>query len=276
MINKIVYLSLAFFLSVAGLQTNSTKAVNTFTKPIVTQPVNQKFLVDGTERTAIIFPNSAPAPKEGSPIVFVFHGHGGTAQNAMRRFRIHADWPEAVVFYMQGLPTATGRDPQGEKPGWQNSPGLHADRDLKFFDSAVEWAKQKYKIDDKRIYVCGHSNGGGMTYALWSARSSVIAAFAPSAAVFGFKARNAAPKPALLIIGEGDDIVPTANQERNAEVVLRLNECRQTGKETGRGIKLYDCKAGADTAVYTHSGGHRMPDDAGEMMVKFFKQHKLR
>lgn len=269
-------LSLALFVIVVCMQSNAVEANGSFVKTILAEPVNQKFMVEGVERTAIVYPNSTSAPNDGSPLVFVFHGHGGTAKFSERRFRIHTHWPEAVVFYMQGLPTTTSRDPQGGRPGWQNSPGMQGDRDLKFFDVAVKWAKQKFKIDDKRIYACGHSNGGGMTYALWSARSNVIAAFAPSAALFGFKARNASPKPALLIIGEGDNIVLTSNQERNASIVLRLNQCEQTGREIGTGIKLYQSRVGADTEIYTHSGGHRMPDDTGEVMVKFFKRHKLR
>ncbi len=240
------------------------------------QAANQKFTVDGVERTAIVTPNTAPIPKEGSPLVFVFHGHGGTARNSAQRFRIHAYWPEAIVVYMQGLPTVTGRDPQGNRPGWQNTPGQHGDRDLKFFDAVLDWARKQYKIDANRIYACGHSNGGGMTYALWSARSNIIAAYAPSASVFGLKAANAKPKPALLIAGKGDDIVPFENQERNAGVVLKLNQCETQGKEVGETATLYHSKVGADTTVYIHSGGHQMPSNAGEMMVKFFKEQKLR
>ena len=41
--------------------------------------------------------------------------------------------------------------------------------------------KTDYKVDDKRIYSTGHSNGGGFTYLLWAARGDVFAAFAPSA-----------------------------------------------------------------------------------------------
>lgn len=240
------------------------------------EPITQKFTVDGVERTAIIVPNSATAPKEGSPLVFIFHGHGGTARNSFNRFEIHRHWPEAVVAYMQGLPTVTGRDPDGKLPGWQNAPGLQGDRDLKFFDAVVDWAKKTYKIDVNRIYAGGHSNGGGMTYALWTARSQVIAAFAPSAAVFGFKAARSQPKPALLIVGQGDTIVPTANQERNVTVVLNLNQCETTGKPFAPNVTLHKSKVGADTAVYNHNEGHRMPDNTGEMMVKFFKEHRLK
>jgi polyhydroxybutyrate depolymerase len=239
------------------------------------EPFTQTFIVEGVERSAIIVPNSVTAPATGSPLVFIFHGHGGTARNSFRRFAIHQRWPEAVVAYMQGLPTASPRDPQGERPGWQHNPGENNDRDLKFFDAVKDWAMSRYQIDPSRIYAGGHSNGGSMTYVLWAARSDVIAAYAPSASVFGYKGLNATPKPALLVIGRGDTIVPTENQERNAEMVLRLNQCQPPGQEVSPNIKLYQSQVGADTAIYVHNNGHRMPDNTGEMMVRFFKRYKL-
>lgn len=242
----------------------------------VAELFNQTFTVDGIERTALVSPNSVPAPKEGSPLVLIFHGHGGTARFAANRFNIHAHWPEAVVVYPQGLPTVSNRDLQGQRSGWQILPGQQSDRDLKLFDAVLDWAKKKYKIDGSRIYAGGHSNGGFFSYVLWVSRGDKIAAFAPSAAVFGNKATNANPKPALLITGQGDNIVPSERQEKNVEAVLKLNQCETTGKEIGKGITLYKSKANADTAVYLHNGGHKMPDNTGEVMAKFFKEYRLR
>ena len=34
--------------------------------------------------------------------------------------------------------------------------------------------KQDYKVDEKRIFSTGHSNGGGFTYLLWSERPDVF------------------------------------------------------------------------------------------------------
>ena len=105
-------------------------------------------------------------------------------ENAARTFHIETNWPEAIVVYMQGVNTP-GRltDPEGKKPGWQHNAGDHGDRDLKFFDAVLASLKSDYKVDTKRIYSTGHSNGGGFTYLLWAARGEHFAAFAPSAAV---------------------------------------------------------------------------------------------
>ena len=108
---------------------------------------------------------------------------------------MHELWPEAVVVYMQGLSTP-GRltDPEGKKPGWQSAAGDQGDRDLKFFDALLATLKQEYKIDERRIYSTGHSNGGGFTYLLWSARPNMFAAVAPSAAVAARQLKDLKPK----------------------------------------------------------------------------------
>src|SRR5947209_19138424 len=90
-------------------------------------PTPRTWDVDGVQREALVF---APAKKTEAkaPLVFDFHGHGGTAKHAARTHHLHETWPEAVVVYMQGLNTP-GRltDPEGKKSGWQAGPGDQKD-----------------------------------------------------------------------------------------------------------------------------------------------------
>src|SRR5688572_22401811 len=68
----------------------------------------QTFDLAGIRRQAVVYINAKPAPAEGAPLVFVFHGRGGQVQAAAARFKLQEHWPEAVVVYMQGLPGAAG------------------------------------------------------------------------------------------------------------------------------------------------------------------------
>ena len=143
----------------------------------------REWKVDGVARAALVY---APvtAKTNPAPVVFAFHGHGGTMERASKMFGYHTEWPEAIVVYMQGLNTPGQlTDPEGKKPGWQKTVGDQNDRDLKFFDAVLTSLKKDYKVDAKRIYSTGHSNGGGFTYLLWAARGEHFAAFAPSASV---------------------------------------------------------------------------------------------
>ena len=92
-------------------------------------PLTEKeYKVDGVARKALVYA-PATAAKRDTPVVFAFHGHGGTMAHAARTMAYHSHWPEAICVYMQGLNTP-GRltDPQGTRPGWQMSAGEQGDR----------------------------------------------------------------------------------------------------------------------------------------------------
>jgi polyhydroxybutyrate depolymerase len=195
--------------------------------------VERQWKVDGVERLALVY---APAPNGNSsrtkmPLIFAFHGHGGTMRYAANKFGYHRVWPEAIVIYMQGLPTpGVLTDPQGKRNGWQKSVGDQNDRDLKFFDAVLASLKKEYSVDDKRIYATGHSNGGSFTYLLWAERGETFAAVAPAAAAAGRSLLRLKPKPALHVAGENDELVRFPLQQRTMEAVRKLNGCTEEGK----------------------------------------------
>lgn len=235
----------------------------------------QTWTVDGVTREALV---SVPAklPAGGAPLVFAFHGHGGSMKQAARSFPIHEKWPDAIVVYPQGLPT-TGQitDRAGEEAGWQARAGLEGDRDLKFFDVMLTDLRKRYAVDAKRIYATGHSNGGGFTYLLWAERGDLFAAMAPSSALLGrgAGAEKLKPKPILHVASPQDELVKFAWQQRMLDYVLRLNGC-DAFKPSAIGYTAYPSKSGHDVGVYLHAGGHRYPSDAApDLIVRFFQAH---
>ena len=72
-------------------------------------------------------------------------------------------------------------DSVGRGAGSQASAGAQEDRDLKFFDAMLADLIKEGRVDERRVYATGHSNGGAFTYLLWAERGDVFAAFAPSA-----------------------------------------------------------------------------------------------
>ena len=228
--------------------------------------------MDGVAREALVYvPPSAKTMN--TPVVFVFHGHGGNARQAARSFGIYQHWPEAISVHMQGLKTP-GRltDPEGNKPGWQSGPGDQGDRDLKFFDAVLERLKRDYRVDEKRIYATGHSNGGGFTYLLWAERGEVFAAVAPSAAAARYVGQLA-PKPALHLAGEKDALVKFQWQKLMMDEVRKLNGCDTNGQPWGAKGTIYPSKSGTPFVTLIHPGGHELHPQAGAMIVKFFKEH---
>ncbi|MCU0784892.1 MAG: dienelactone hydrolase family protein [Verrucomicrobia bacterium] len=229
-----------------------------------------EFKVDGVTREALIYV-PLRAKTTPTPVVFVFHGHGGSARQAAASFAMNRHWPEAISVYMQGLNTP-GRltDPDGKRPGWQKEIGDQKDRDLKFFDAVLARLKQDYKTDGKRIYSTGHSNGGGFTYLLWAERGDVFAAVAPSGAAFREVARLK-PKPAMHLAGEQDPLVKFTWQELTMNAVRKVNGCDREGKPWDKQCTIYPSKTGTPVVTFIHPGGHQFPKEAPALIVKFFK-----
>jgi len=236
------------------------------------EPERLELTVDGIRREALVY---QPAKKGDGPppVVFGFHGHGGTARGAAKSFQLHQHWPEAIVVYMQGIPTP-GRltDPEGKRPGWQHDPGDHGDRDVKFFDAVLAALKKKQRLDEDRIYATGHSNGAAFTYVLWAARGDVFAAFAPSAG--GSRSiRTLKSKPAMHIAGEKDPLVKFAGQQLVMKAVRAINGCADEGVPWAKGCTLYPSKKNAPFVSFIHPGDHKYPAEAPALIVRFFKEH---
>jgi polyhydroxybutyrate depolymerase len=230
------------------------------------------FTVDGVARTALIHvPASASATP--TPLVFVFHGHGGSARQAARSFHLEMEWPEAIVVYMQGLPTVGQlTDPQGVRNGWQATAGDNGDRDLKFFDVVLARVKQDYRVDAKHIYATGHSNGGGFTFLLWLRRGDIFAAVAPSSAVATY-AEQLKPKPVMHIAGDHDPLVKFAWQQTMMTAERRIDGCAAAGMPWAKDCTLYPSAGGTPVVTFIHPGGHGFDPSAPALIVKFFKEH---
>ena len=232
----------------------------------------REWKVDGAVREALVYV-PLRAKTEATPVIFAFHGHSGTMDHAARTFGYHTLWPEALVVYMQGLNTpGILTDPEGKKPGWQSRIGDQGDRDLKFFDTVLTDLKQDYRVDEKRVYATGHSNGGGFTYLLWAARGDRFAAFAPSAAPAAKNLALLKPKPVLHVAGEKDPLVKFVWQQQTMNALRNLNGCG-AGKPWAKDCTLYESKLGTPVVTFIHPGTHKFPEVAPALIVKFFKEH---
>jgi len=236
------------------------------------QPITLQ--VSGIERELLVYLPTKPGDS-GAPLVFGFHGHGGTAQSAARSFGFHRLWPEAIVVYMQGIPTPGAlTDPDGKRFGWQHDAGVLGDRDLKFFDAVLKRLREKHTIDAARIYASGHSNGGGFTYLLWATHPDLFAAIAPSSAsARSLWTAKVKPVPVMHVAGENDHLVKYEWQQRAMKRVRTINGCHEEGKEWAKLCTSYPSDQNAPFVALIHPGTHRYYQDAPALIVRFFKEH---
>ena len=133
---------------------------------------------DGLTREYNIY---VPASYDGTtnfPLVFNLHGGGGTNSvwQAASDMRPIADTADFILVYPQARP-----DPSdGNSFNWiPKVPGTFDD--VPFFSSLIDTIASNYQIDQNRIYACGYSLGGDMTFELGCKLNNRIAAIAPVA-----------------------------------------------------------------------------------------------
>lgn len=220
-----------------------------------------------TRRVLVYAPQSQ---QSAAPLVFVFHGRGGSMSGISQKIDIHNHWSEAIVVYPQGMWCEGG---YRDGFGWVVSDTEDEGRDIRFFDVLLEYLKKSYNVDADNIFATGHSNGGGFTYALWALRGDKFKGFAPSAAGtrrLGENAKKRMPKPVLIIGGSEDDVVRIERVRREIEIAKRINGCT-THRKFSKSVTLYQGVDGADVAVVIHPSGHQFQSALVPEVVEFFK-----
>jgi len=240
---------------------------------LAAEPAPTKWMVDGVEREALVVLPSTSS-KSKPPVIFAFHGHGGNMQFAARGMAFQNFWPEAIVVYPQGLPTpGIVIDFEGKKSGWQRDVGQQNDRDLKFVDAIITTLRQKYSIDEGRVYATGFSNGGLFTYLLLSQRPNVFAAFAPGGAALLRSVQLTKPSPVFHYGGETDQLARFSRQQETIEQLRKFNGCAAQGQSCGSNCTIYPSTKNAPVATFIHPFGHIYPPQVTPMIVKFFQEN---
>jgi polyhydroxybutyrate depolymerase len=144
------------------------------------------------------------------PLVFVFHGGNGQAFGTMNLTKLNdvADREKFLVVYPQGIGRSwnDGRITQVSQ--------AHRDNvdDLAFFDALLAEISKTHRVDAKRIFATGISNGGIFSHYLAANRAEKVAAIAPVvggiAVPFNEKFKPAHPVSVLIIQGANDPLVP--------------------------------------------------------------------
>jgi polyhydroxybutyrate depolymerase len=230
----------------------------------VSPPKEIHLKIDGRDRLAYVIAPSAHTSAK-PPVIFMFHGHGGSAQRCMDRFGMEKRWPQAVVVYCDGLPINGGG---GLAQGWEIDT-IERNRDIKYFDALLPEVLSEYHADPKKVFAWGFSNGGMFMYTLWSMRPDKIAAFCASGACFANNDIHLdVPKPAFITLSANDPIVPPNLQEAAFEQVEKTDRSAKSGRHFGAGTLL---KGAKPVVVWRYNGGHEFPFESFPKLIEFFK-----
>ena len=184
------------------------------TTALITSGYSQTFISqtiqhDGLTREYSIY---VPASYDGTtnfPLLFNLHGGGGTnsAWQVTSDMRPIADTANFILVYPQARP-----DPSdGNSFNWiPKVPGTFDD--VPFFSSLIDTITSNYQIDQNRIYACGYSLGGDMTFELGCKLNNRIAAIALVARTMQANPNSFCspvhPTGVLTILGTDDLVSP--------------------------------------------------------------------
>lgn len=246
----------------------------------------KSIIVENKERKYILYvPDKV---SENPPLVISLHGAAGHDTDRSPFRTSVADSEGCIVVYPQGIDQffpVFG----GYIPGW-NASG-EENEDTEFFKALIKAIDDEYQIDLNRVYCCGFSNGGMMTYANTSAASDIFAAFA---SISGFQLNEfhhhtvgQRPVPFLHIHGKSDDFVKYSCMPVIRDNMVARDGCNPLPELTevkGKYTKsVYEAGEGGFPYVYYEIDGMGHNDftdkteegNSAQTMWNFMSQFKL-
>jgi polyhydroxybutyrate depolymerase len=261
------------------------------------------------KRTYIVHVPKGYDPKKPAPVVLALHGAAmnGSMMVWFSGLNKTSDKECFIVVYPSGMNLAwnaggfTGKMAKGKTD------------DVAFIGKLLDDLETGVKVDEKRVYACGMSNGAMMCYRLAAEMSDRIAAIAPVAGTIAIdESKPKRPVPVIHFYGTKDTFVPFEMKkgktpsfmklkgvDDSIQTWVKLNGCEEKPKtdmlsKDGDEMKVTrktfgGGKNGAEVVlIVIEEGGHTWPGmtppagfmgkcamniSANDLMWEFFKKH---
>ena len=202
----VLFLSILFFsCSKSEVETQSVLESGTFPKETIT--------IDGVKREfSVYIPKNIP---KNPTAIIGFHGMGGSKDTfpISSKFNIEADKHGFLMLYPSGL-----------NQQWS----ISADKtiaDLKFTGALIDLLKTKYKVNEKKIFAMGMSNGAYFSNQVGKEFSEKIAGIIVHSGTLGAEALsgiNAKRKfPLMIIHGITDPLISIDLARKSRDLYLK-------------------------------------------------------
>ncbi len=241
-----------------------------------------------TRKYLLYVPNNV---KANAPLVLSLHGAGGTVTTTSHDpdFNSIADKDGFIVAYPQGKNTTFPGLGGMQAPGWSSYGEENFDTD--YLRAVVEDVAAKYTIDRQRLYCCGFSNGGMMTYVMANTSSHIFAAFAAISGYpineFHLHHTSWRPVPLLHIHGKADDFVKYSLVPNVIDNMVARNGANPVPVKTTKSGKytksVYEAGEGGFPVVFYEIDGmghnpftqNTEKNSSSQTMWDFFQQYTL-
>lgn len=275
---------IALFSSVviSGLCTTSVTAQQQFTETIN---------VDGQSRSYVIYLPVNFDASENMPLMFFFHGGGGTANEGIFEcdFRSLANSERFIAVYPQAIDSTSGTN------SWDCLGDYHGGIDeMGFVSAMIDALADNYNIDTQRVYAGGYSLGGSIVYDIAAYLPDQVAAIAPVAAnMWEWTLSDvnwSTPIACVHLLGTNDFYAPyggnaysiSTDAQNNHFVSLNGAETDPLIENLGGNITRYTWAPGDDCHGHQHyrrqGGGHDAPSaypQGPQWIWEFVSQYEL-
>jgi len=182
---------------------------------------SSNFLIDGIQRNFIYYMPANYGKKDAYPLVIFLHEQGGSGKKLINSYgntiQTLADSSDEVIIY----PDAVAGH-WNEKIG-ESFPATDTVNDVGFISILIDYFKQVYSCDPKRVYVSGVLNGGNLAYRLSYDISNKITAIAPF--VFDMhEVENKCNSNKSVAIMNTSGLMDSSNQKINSTAIEAMWE----------------------------------------------------
>ena len=252
---------------------------------------------DGLTREYLLYVPSSYDGGSAVPLLFNFHGYGGTSSGhlATADMRVLADQENFLLCYPQGSSDSTGSGHWNTSlPGGDNKSSAD---DTGFVSAMITSISTNYKVNANRIYACGYSNGGMMSYFLGGLMSDQIAAIGSvSGTMLDGNPDPTNPVPMINLHGTADYVLAYSGGDGSTSTTDTLTSwAAWNGASTTPVVTTMNSgNLSVEKSVYSDSNGNAWVEhykvingghvwfnldlngsDTNQLLWDFFKRHDL-
>ncbi len=192
-----------------------------------------------------------PADPAGAPLMFVFHGLGGSAAGIAGPLGV-----DQLV--ADGMVVVVPDSGSGAYSEWETGILPEDNLDLQMFYDVLGCAHRGLGIDLDRVFATGMSAGGLWSSYLLLHASEWLAAVAPfSGGFIGYPPTTERQIPVMMTWGGPSDLAQGINFDR-----------------TSTDLAYYLDQFGHPLTECVHDRGHWIPDQAPDMLSRFFRNQR--
>lgn len=220
----------------------------------------------GDARPVELYVPSTYTDDRPAPLLVLLHGYGasGRLQDAYLGLRAQAEARGYLYAAPDGTPDASG------KRFWNAGAccdfGNVGTDDVGYLTGLVAAIGKRYRVDPKRVFLIGHSNGGFMSYRLACDAADTFAGIVSIAGTTWTDTSRCAPRSAVSILhvhGTADDTIryeggtfsgfAYASADATTKRWATLDGCGSTA-ETAPDLDVDASRPGAETGVTRYTG----------------------